>query len=54
MGADWYRRAAHPVKIQVPKKKTTNDFFVRIEICSVWTEIDPREKLGVMLFGEAF
>jgi len=54
MGADWYRRAAHPVKIQVPIKKTTNDLFVRIEICSVWTEIGPQQKLEVMLFGEAF
>jgi hypothetical protein len=40
MGADWYRRAAHPVKIQVTKKQKTTDVFVHIEICSVSMGID--------------
>ena len=51
IGADWYRRAAHPVKIQVPRKRKMNDLFVHIEIAPYERKSTSGKDQGVRLFG---
>jgi len=51
IGADWYRRAAHPVKTQVPKKNKISDLFVHMKSAPNGRKIDARQKSEAMLFG---
>src|ERR1700730_2333795 len=51
IGADWYRRAAHPIKIHVPRKRKMNDLFVHIEIAPYGRKSTSGKGQSVMLFG---